>query len=299
LPKGIKLTMSKLLINETPLQFLPTLALALGGERPAIALQQLHYMLMTPRMSETREGRRWVRASYAQWQDEFFPCWSVWTIQRIFADLRARGLVLYEQHEIETGDATGSVSIDYEALESLPHVALSATCHVADSVVDHVAVSATSTYREEDSKKNKKKLLLQPDPANPAAAPNARRRRKTHSAPAIEQKPITAEMLSHFAVAAHREIMGVLLDSFCMEQIMQAVTDGSRWREVLTDWRLHPRWHRDNISGQLDKYKTWGTTPAGQPATKQGAPDVAESWLDAARAAGMDVDAMQGETNGN
>ena len=113
--------MSKLLINETPLQFLPTLARALGGERPAIALQQLHYMLMTPRMSEIRDdGRRWVRASYAQWRDEFFSCCSVWTIQRIFTDLRASGHVLYAQFEIDNGDATGFMTIDYERLESTP-----------------------------------------------------------------------------------------------------------------------------------------------------------------------------------
>ncbi len=298
--------MSKLLINETPLQFLPTLALALGGERPAIALQQLHYMLVTPRMSEIRNGRRWVRASYAQWQDEFFSCWSVWTIQRIFADLRARGLVLYAQHEIDGGDATGSVSIDYEALESLPHVALSATCHVAGSLVDHVADSATSTYKEKEKEDSrKKKHQLQPDPANPAAAPNAPRKRKSKKPPAPEPDPITAELLSHFAVNAHREIMGVLLDAFAMRQIIAAVpapADEPKWRAFLTDWRLHLKWQRDNIAAQLDRWRQWDAIQAkGGALINNGntqSAGVADSWLAAAAAIGMDVDAMKEPANG-
>jgi len=261
--------MSKLLIDETPLQFLPSLAIALGGERPAIALQQLHYMLSTPRMSETHNSRRWVRASYSQWHDEFFPCWSEQIIRRVFTDLRNRGVVIYAQHEITSGDATGYVSIDYEALESLPHVALSATCFVSDHVldsdtshvsgfpVDHVLDSDTSTIRKKERGKRKQQKQLQPDSCNPRAAPNTPRARRRKSAPPSEPHPITDAMLNHFAVKAHREIMGVLLDAFCMEQIIAKATDETTWREFLTDWRLHPNWNRDNIAAQLDRYSRW------------------------------------------
>ena len=232
-------------------------------------MQQLHYMLATPRMSEARNGRRWVRASYAEWCQEFFTCWSTWTTQRIFSDLRARGLVLYEQFEIEAGDATGYMSIDYEALESLPHVALSATCHVADFVVDHVADSATSTIRKKERGKGKQQQKqLQPDSGNPRAAPNTPRRRRRKTAPPPAAQPITDAMLNHFAVKAHREIMGVLLDAFCMEQIAARATDETSWREFLTDWRLHPNWNRDNIAAQLDRYSRWSEIKA-QPANAQ------------------------------
>lgn len=98
----------------------------------------------------------------------------------------------------------------------------------------------------------------------------APRKRKTEPAPA--QASITPEMLNHFAVAAHREIMGVLLDAFCMNQIISKVTDEARWREVLTGWRLRPNWKRDNIAGQLDRYATANPQPA---ATRQSASEPA------------------------
>jgi hypothetical protein len=69
-------------------------------------------------------------------------------------------------------------------------------------------------------------------------------------------------MLSHFAVSAHREIISVLLDAFCAQQIIAKVSDEARWREVLTDWRLHPTWKRDNLAGQLDRYEHWNEITA-------------------------------------
>jgi hypothetical protein len=95
------------------------------------------------------------------------------------------------------------------------------------------------------------------------------RKRKSVQAPA--QASITPDMLSHFAVSAHREIMGVLLDAFCMTQIIGKVSDEARWREVLTDWRLHPTWKRDNIAGQLDRYLNFDAAPKGAPALREAA----------------------------
>lgn len=86
------------------------------------------------------------------------------------------------------------------------------------------------------------------------------RKRKIAEAPA--QATITPEQLSHFAVSAHREIMGVLLDAFVVQQIIAKVTDETAWRECLTDWRLHTNWRTDNIAGQLDRYARWGEIKA-------------------------------------
>lgn len=73
---------------------------------------------------------------------------------------------------------------------------------------------------------------------------------------------ITTEQLQHFAVSAHREIVGVLLDAFCVQQIISRVTDETSWRECLTDWRLHTNWRTDNIAGQLDRYARWAEIKA-------------------------------------
>jgi hypothetical protein len=278
--------MSKLLINETPLQFLPTLALALGGERPAIALQQLHYMLVTPRMSEERKGRRWVRASYTQWQEEFFRCWSVWAIQRIFADLRNRGVVLYEQHEIASGDATGYMSIDYEALESLPHVALSATCHVADSLVDHVADSATSTSIGKRGKGKRERGDSRPA-RTPMDAPPSLQNQKSpnHKRPAwmgpVEPDP---------RISAWRAFTtNAPLNKVQEDAILSQVTDCALWESILKTAMLYHT--RANVAKFLGYYAA-GEVPVFGEAKGAPAKNAAESWLDAAKMNGWDVEGM-------
>lgn len=86
--------------------------------------------------------------------------------------------------------------------------------------------------------------------------------RKSKKAEPPKAPTITPEQLSHFAVSAHREIVGVLLDAFVVQQIIAKVTDETAWRECLTDWRLHTNWRTDNIAGQLDRYARWGEIKA-------------------------------------
>jgi hypothetical protein len=107
--------MSKLLIDEPPLQVLPSLAVAVGLNE-AIALQQLHYWLQ--RVKTTRSGRKWVYNSYDEWQAQF-PFWSISTIRRAFTSLEKRGLVRSEQPEAHARQMRKWYTIDYEALESL------------------------------------------------------------------------------------------------------------------------------------------------------------------------------------
>ena len=56
------LDMSKLLINESPLQVQPSLAMAIGLNE-AIFLQQLHYWIGTSRF--VRDGKKWVYNTYS------------------------------------------------------------------------------------------------------------------------------------------------------------------------------------------------------------------------------------------
>lgn len=61
-----------LLINEPPLQVLPSLA-AKVGLNEAIVLQQLHYKLLIS--AHVYDGHKWVFNSYQHWKKEF-PFWS-------------------------------------------------------------------------------------------------------------------------------------------------------------------------------------------------------------------------------
>lgn len=108
-----------LLIDEPPLQVLPSLATAIGLNR-AIILQQLHYCLRLPppRVYE-REGRRWVRNTYANWKKYHFPFWDDATIKRHFLGLEEDGLVISRQYDMGRGAGDKFYSIDYERLREI------------------------------------------------------------------------------------------------------------------------------------------------------------------------------------
>lgn len=126
--------MSKLLINEYPLQVLPTLAKAIGLNE-AIFLQQLHYWL-TPRPEYKPHYREWegetlpwIYNTYGKkegkdgkatgWEANF-PFWSARTIMRIVANLRKRNLIITtdEFNRVVT-DRTLWYTINYVELEEL------------------------------------------------------------------------------------------------------------------------------------------------------------------------------------
>ncbi|GGG19542.1 hypothetical protein GCM10007425_12510 [Lysinibacillus alkalisoli] len=79
-----------LLINEPPLQVLPSLA-NLVGLNEAIILQQLHFRLQIS--SNIREDYAWIYRTYDEWQVEF-PFWSRDTIRRAMAKLEKQGLII-------------------------------------------------------------------------------------------------------------------------------------------------------------------------------------------------------------
>jgi hypothetical protein len=109
-------TNSDLLINESPLQCLPTLAKVLGSSDDAIVLQQVKYWLNHSK--NVIDGRVWVYNTAEEWQ-EHFPWLSIKTIRRIFDRLEARGVILTACHNRDKWDRTKWYSIDIEALESL------------------------------------------------------------------------------------------------------------------------------------------------------------------------------------
>jgi hypothetical protein len=105
-----------LLVDEPPLQVLPTLAASLGLAE-AIVLQQLHYWLQKPGVHR-REGRPWVYNSYEEWRQQF-PFWSVTTIKRIFSHLERQGIVMSQQYEKKAWERRKWYSLNYQRLSQL------------------------------------------------------------------------------------------------------------------------------------------------------------------------------------
>ena len=108
--------MSKLLINEQPLQVIPSLAKAIGLNE-AIFLQQLHYFLRISKNSA--DGRSWVYNTIKDWQAEF-SFWSLKTVQRTIENLEKMGLILStDKFNKMKMDKTKWYSIDYEKLSEI------------------------------------------------------------------------------------------------------------------------------------------------------------------------------------
>ncbi len=107
---------SKLLINEPPLQVLPSLAM-LVGLNEAIVLQQLYYWLQISQ--NEHEGYRWVYNTYKQWRENNFPFWSEQTIQRIFTSLESQGVVVSRRLNAQDWNQRKWYRIDFDALNEL------------------------------------------------------------------------------------------------------------------------------------------------------------------------------------
>ena len=106
--------MSKLLINEEPLQVLPSLAAKIGLNE-AIMLQQIHYWLR--RSKHTFDGKVWIYNTVKDWREQF-PWWHDRTIKRIIDNLRQAGLIettdKYNQRKM---DRTLWYTINYDRVD--------------------------------------------------------------------------------------------------------------------------------------------------------------------------------------
>jgi hypothetical protein len=113
---------SNLLINEPPLQVLPSLAVAIGLNE-AMVIQQLHYWLNNPKAGVERDGYKWIFNTYDEWKENF-PFWSIPTIQRIFASLEEKKVVIAAQLDQKKRDMTKFYRIDYDQLGMMEHINL-------------------------------------------------------------------------------------------------------------------------------------------------------------------------------
>lgn len=127
--------MSRLLLDEHPLQVMPKLA-TLIGLNEAIVIQQVHYWLKHKQDAgqDFIDGHYWVYNTYEQWQEQF-PFWSVRTLKRIFTSLEKSGLLLTANYNKAGFDKTKWYSINYNVLNNLDSTSCQSgtivvpTCH--------------------------------------------------------------------------------------------------------------------------------------------------------------------------
>ena len=102
--------MSRLLIDEPPLQVLPSLAREIGLNE-AIMLQQIHYWLL--KSSNEFEGAKWFYKTLEEWQTEF-PFWSAMTIRRTLGSLEKQKIIKIGNFNKKKFDKTKWYTIDYQ-----------------------------------------------------------------------------------------------------------------------------------------------------------------------------------------
>lgn len=107
--------MSKLLIDDYPIQVLPKLAKEIGLNE-AIFLQQVHYWLK--KSNHLFEGKKWIYNTYEGWNEQF-PFWSVMTIRRTVSSLIKKDLILTGNFNKAGFDKTKWYSINYKVLNDM------------------------------------------------------------------------------------------------------------------------------------------------------------------------------------
>lgn len=104
--------MNRLLIDEPPLQVLPSLAREIGLNE-AIMLQQMHYWLI--KSSHEFEGVKWFYKTLEDWQTEF-PFWSTMTIRRTLTNLEKQKVIRIGNFNKKKFDKTKWYTIEYQCV---------------------------------------------------------------------------------------------------------------------------------------------------------------------------------------
>lgn len=108
---------SELLINERPLQVLPSLAIALDSAGKAAMLQRIQDCIQES--DNIYDGYRWIRGSVAEWQQQFPWIHSANTVQRYLKDFERRGILITANFNTNIADHTKWYRIDEVALNKL------------------------------------------------------------------------------------------------------------------------------------------------------------------------------------
>lgn len=131
---------SKLLINEPPLQVLPTLARVLDVNK-AIILQQVQYWIATS--GHEINGELWIYNSYSEWSLQF-PWLTPRGVRWHIKGLEKSGYLIAGDFNKDPRDHTKWYRINYEKLEALPKPSRGMSQSVTPPVIKRlVQVTAT------------------------------------------------------------------------------------------------------------------------------------------------------------
>lgn len=109
---------TRLLIDESPLVLLPSLATRVGLNK-AVVLQQVQYWISNPKVQgKVIDGHKWVSITHDEWIQNF-PFWSRSTILSTVKHLEADGLLLTGFHSGNSFDRTKFYRINYDALDKV------------------------------------------------------------------------------------------------------------------------------------------------------------------------------------
>ena len=150
--------MSKLLINEPPLQVLPSLAKAIGINE-AVVLQQIHYWVSQKR--HLYDGRYWTYNTYEDWNEQF-SYMSKSGLRKVIHRLESKGLVMSHNYNKNSFDHTKWYTINYETLNSYtPKVTTDVTTKdTSDVTTKDTSINTKTTleYRESTFRNEVKQL---------------------------------------------------------------------------------------------------------------------------------------------
>ena len=107
--------MNSYLINEYPLQVLPSLCKKVGINE-AVFIQELHYWLLAS--EQERNGKKWVCKTYEELQ-ETLEIFSLSTLKRIVKSLSDKQLIIIDNFNEMKMDKTNWYLINYEKLGQL------------------------------------------------------------------------------------------------------------------------------------------------------------------------------------
>lgn len=181
--RPLRLT-SKLLISESPLQVLPSLAAKIGLNE-ALMLQQIHYWISNELNQNIKNDRIWVYNTYSEWLKQF-PFWSYRTIERTILSLESKKLITSGTFNKLSRDRTKWYTINYDELECLEigtfrqnGVMQSAKMADPNPPNRHNALPEITTETSPDiNKKNNKKSFEKEFEEFWNLSPNIRKKRK-------------------------------------------------------------------------------------------------------------------------
>lgn len=273
---------SKLLIDESPLQVLPTLACKVGLNG-AIILQQVHYWLMIAKKAKDErkfiDGHWWVYNSYKEWKENF-PWWSLPTIKRTIYDLEAAGLLISKEMNSKDWDHTKWYSINYDALNEL---------------TDCINLIPSEESERADQLDQSDTLLIESETISKTTP----KKKRGHAAPKAAK---TADpRTSSPEISLYRSVRGInpkkhtydLIIKYIREVGLRLGRDATRedllpfWEE----WASHSTWNPDNLAWLRD-WAVSGVIPNkgySRPATIAAPPAQAPVYSQADREAAAEI----------